>query len=309
MKIKFYTYPIAVIAFLAVFFISSAFDSGTKKVENAGGTSTSTGSPGEAHTCSQSGCHGAGNGNGSTGGLADNAGPGSITISSSPAFTANHYVPGAVYHMSVTVSETGKSIFGFNAEILDNSGNTDLHINNTAGTLTITDPAHTRIAQAYGTGRATVTHTLNGGLASNSKTFVFDWTAPSTGTVNIYTSGIAGNNDNLANAIDNVYLAGKQLTPGAATGIIAEQAAATSLQLFPNPAIGQFTLAFESPYDEAIHMQIESLDGKTVKQFAEVSPEQGLFHQAYSTDGFAPGVYLVKISSAHLQQTRKLIIQ
>src|ERR1035437_6964799 len=92
-------------------------------VHARGGQASSTGSPGELGTCSRSGCHGAGNG-----GLADNAGPGSVTITSNPAMAGgNQYVAGQTYTMTVTVAETAKPRFGFACEILDNSGSTNTH--------------------------------------------------------------------------------------------------------------------------------------------------------------------------------------
>ncbi|MGZ4035284.1 MAG: choice-of-anchor V domain-containing protein, partial [Bacteroidia bacterium] len=193
---------------LSAMLISGTTDEGTCTnhiFKNANGTSSSTGAPGEPHTCSQAGCHGAGDGSSSTGGLADNAGPGGIVISSVPAFIGGtQYTPGTTYHMTITINETGKLIFGMDAEILDNSGATDTHINNAIGTYTLTDPAHTRFAQAFGTGRKCVTHVTDGGLSTNTASFIFDWTAPATGVVNIYTSAVAANHDNLPNANDNV---------------------------------------------------------------------------------------------------------
>ncbi len=56
----------------------------TSETHDSSGKLISAGGPGEG-TCSTTGCHGAGNGNGTSGGLADNAGPGNITLVSVPA--------------------------------------------------------------------------------------------------------------------------------------------------------------------------------------------------------------------------------
>src|ERR1700741_764898 len=98
------------IAVLTVLSINIALSDSNGKLGNSG-------APGES-TCSQPHCHGAGNGNGSTGGLADNLGPGSIAISCSN-MPGGVYVPGTVYHMTVTVTEAGKSLFGFDAVAVD----------------------------------------------------------------------------------------------------------------------------------------------------------------------------------------------
>ncbi|HXC03407.1 MAG TPA: hypothetical protein VNZ86_01570, partial [Bacteroidia bacterium] len=64
-----------------------SFNSGIDSVTSGQGQASSVGSPGEMGTCSRSGCHGAG-----SGGLADNAGPGSVTYTSVPAITGNQYI-------------------------------------------------------------------------------------------------------------------------------------------------------------------------------------------------------------------------
>jgi Secretion system C-terminal sorting domain/Reeler domain len=198
--------------------VASLLCSAAILMSNAGGTGLSTTAPGEAHTCSQAGCHGSGNGNGSSGGLVDNAGPGSIVVTTSPTITSNQYVPGQLYHVTVTVAEAGKQIFGFSFEALDNSGNTDVHVDNTIGTLTITNANTTRFSQAYGTGRKNVTHKTNSGLAANTASFTFDWTAPASGIVNFYYSGVAGNNNGTDDSGDNTYTSSKQLTAASGGG-------------------------------------------------------------------------------------------
>lgn len=288
---------------VTIFFLLT---SGTLNTTNANGTGASTGAPGETHTCSQAGCHGAGNGNGTSGGLADNAGPGSITISSIPAMTNGKYVPGATYSMIVTVSETGKTNFGFDAEILDNSGNTNLMVNNTAGTLIITNPAKTHIVQAFGTGRATVTHSLNAGQSVNTATFGFNWKAPASGTVNIYVSGTACNNDNLANAQDNVYLNYLQITPNTGVGV-EEKEFGNSFNIFPNPARDLFVLSGNNEEDAPVEVKIYSQEGKLVKSFTDEGVANAK-QKTYKVDDLSSGVYLLDVHTKSSNVTKKLII-
>ena len=283
---------------------------GMHGVMNAAGTSTSTGAPGEPHTCSQASCHGAGNGTGSSGGLADNAGPGSITITSIPAFPGgNKYVPNTTYHMSITVSESGKAIFGFNAEILDLSAPsyTNTQVDNTIGTLLITDPTHTQIKHGWGTGRSTVCHTLNGGLAGNATTFNFDWKSPASGTANIYTSAVAADNDGSPNAQDNVYtkyLLG--LTPTTTTDILTHNED-FSFDTYPNPVQDKLTVAFVLPTEQQVTVQLVSIDGRVVKML-DNSTVTGTFLQTYTIEGIAQGIYMLKISSGQFNQTKKIFI-
>jgi hypothetical protein len=298
---------ISIMTVLTAASIDSANDHNT---HNKGGTSTSTGAPGETHTCSQSGCHGAGNGSSTSGGLADNAGPGSITISSVPAISGSTYVAGTTYHMTVTVTETGKQVFGFNFEALDNSGNTNLHTNNTAGSYTITDATHTHIMQSFGTGRMTVCHMLNGGLSSNTASFIFDWTAPASGTVNFYCSATACNNDGQPDAQDNVYTKYMlALTPTSATGISENTCSSLGLQAYPNPASNHLTVSLILTQDAVTNIQLYSLDGRLIATLENSTLQAGTFTHTYSTEGLAKGPYLLRTSAESYTLCKTIVIQ
>ncbi len=307
MKIKSFTYPLITSGLLGIIVLVSSFDDNGKKVANGAGQAAGTTAPGEPHTCSQSGCHGAGNGNSSTGGLIDNAGPGNITITSTPSMPGNTYVPGTVYQMSITVNETGKTIFGFVAQMLDNSGSTNLAVNNTAGTLTATDAIHTHTAAAFGTGRKDVTHSVNGGLSTNTATFVYGWTAPATGTVNIYTSATACNHDGLASALDNCYNKHVVIVPATTTGI-EKNLTQNSVHLFPNPAGSDFSLSFNTKTEEVYTVAIYSLGGKIIKDFGLTNPTTGTFNQSFNISELSAGIYLVKLSSKNESIYKKLSI-
>ncbi len=278
----------------------------TSSALDSSGKLGNSGAPGES-TCSQSGCHGAGNGNSTAGGLADNAGPGSITLTSTPALTGNHYVPNTTYHMTITVSETGKSLFGFDFEALDNSGSTNTSVNNSVGTVTITDATHTRKGQPFGTGRLTVTHQLHGGAFANTASFNFDWTAPSTGTVNVYYDGNASNGDGFSDAGDNVYAHNMQLTPVLATGITKINND-FSVETFPNPASDVFTVRFNLDRTQNVDIQLFSIDGKLIKNLLNKKVAAGTFAETFNTEGMSHGLYLVRINFEGQNQTQRLLV-
>ncbi|MEO8761626.1 MAG: choice-of-anchor V domain-containing protein [Bacteroidia bacterium] len=279
----------------------------TSSTIDSNGKLGNSGALGES-TCSQSGCHGAGNGSSSTGGLADNAGPGNITLTSTPALTANNYVSNTVYHITITVSETGKSLFGFDFEALDNSGNTNASINNSVGTVTITDATHTRKGQPFGTGRLTVTHQHNGGAFANSATFNFDWTAPASGTVNFYYDGNAVNNDGLANAQDNVYAKTLQLTPALATNINAVNATNFAVETYPNPINDVFTIRFQIDRTQNVDAQLFSVDGKLIKNLFNTKAPAGLFTESFSAEGITKGLYLLRTTIGGQTQTKRVFV-
>ncbi|MBS1635087.1 MAG: T9SS type A sorting domain-containing protein [Bacteroidetes bacterium] len=293
----------AVIAIPAFILLTS----GTLETMDSNGKLASSGAPGES-TCSQSGCHGSGNGSSSTGGLADNAGPGSITLTSTPSLTANHYTPGATYHMTVTVHETGKSLFGFDFEALDNSGNTNPMVNNAVGTIVITDAVHTRMGQPFGTGRVTCTHQPSGGAVANTASFVFDWVAPSSGTVNMYYDGIAANSDGLSNAGDNVYAHSLQITPLAATGIEQVNEKSLSFDMYPNPATDQFTIVSSGIKDGPVNVSIYNMNGSLVRVYDTEDAVNGSFFHTYESSSLPRGLYLLKATSGEGTMTSRLMI-
>ena len=166
-------------------------------VTSSAGKSGKSGAPGE-NTCIQ--CH-------STNALNDPTG--SITVNVA-GVTNGQYTAGQTYQVSVTIAKTGQSLFGFSAVALDASGQN-------AGTLTAGADSHTEMSSASGTNRNYVTHNANGGLASNQKTFTFSWTAPTSGSVNFYFTGLAANN-NGGTTGDFVYSSTLTLAPATMGG-------------------------------------------------------------------------------------------
>lgn len=280
----------------------------TSETLDSSGKLVSAGAPGES-SCSNTGCHGAGNGNSTSGGLADNAGPGSISLTAVPAFTNNKYVPGTTYNMTITVSETGKSLFGFSFESLDNSGNTSLMVNNSTGTIIVTDAVRTRTAQTFGTGRLSLTHKTNGGAVQNAANFVFSWKAPATGTVNFYYDGVAANSNAIEDAGDNVYKNSLQLTPftGSATAVPLNSTTETSFLLFPNPAREEFTISFNQQDASIIKISLMDINGRVVRSFEKKS-EAGVVNETYPLHDLPAGLYFVKVNTGKKTLTRKFVI-
>ncbi len=130
-----------------------------------------------------------------------NAGPGSVTIGA-PA----SYVPGSTYNITVTVAETGVTKFGFQVTALDGS-------NNMAGTLIA------GVGSMLQTGtRDYVNHAMMYVTFSNSHTWTFQWTAPSTsvGPVTFYAVGNA-TNSNGSSSGDHIYTTSQTVAPFAAS--------------------------------------------------------------------------------------------
>jgi hypothetical protein len=177
--------------------------------------------PGET-TCSAPGCHGAGNGSFTSGGLADNAGPGNIVLSSSnmPGWV---YTPGATYHMTITLTDPNALIFGFSASAIDNGGRN-------AGTIIVTDANHTRSGTPVGSPIVYITHVGSATgpnpnyqtITANPAVINFDWTSPASnvGPVTFYFDGTGCNNNDLEDAGDNVYSGSQVMTPNSVSSLL-----------------------------------------------------------------------------------------
>ncbi len=272
-------------------------------VASAQGQASSVGSPGEMGTCSRSGCHGAG-----SGGLADNAGPGSVTWTSVPAMQWNQYAPGQVYHMTVTVAEAGKVHFGFEMEMLDNSGSTNGHVNNTLGTLTVTDAVNTRTWQAFGTGRLSLGHSSSGGYATNSCSFTFDWTAPSSGTANMYLCGNASNNNGASDGPDNVYSIHQQLSP-LVTAVPEKEAEVFSVSAFPVPTRDILNIKCNLKEEGTLQVGLFNSNGALIRTLESKSLEAGPYMGSYQVSDLSAGIYFLKITCGEETRSKTILIQ
>jgi len=277
---------------------------------NTGGTANACGSPGEAGTCSRpaNGCHGSG---ATPAGVADNAGPGTLTFSTVPALASNQYIPGTTYTVSVTLAQPGKKRMGFACEILDNSGSTNTHINNTAGSIVVTDHINTRTWQSFGTGRLSINQDTNGGMGANPYTFNFNWIAPAKGfgTVNVYLCGNVSDNNNLADSGDYVYSQHIVLTEGTATGIAGLNEGSLKLDAYPSPSNGRLTVSFNLPDAANTSVALYSINGQLVRNFENMQMNAGQFSKTYNVTDLAKGMYFMKVNAGDFSETRKVIIE
>ncbi|MFZ4797294.1 MAG: choice-of-anchor V domain-containing protein [Bacteroidia bacterium] len=165
------------------------------------GISGKTGAPSEITCASGSGCHTQ---------YTLNSGTGSVAITHN--IPSGGYIPSTTYSITVTVSQTGMTVFGFDLEALNSS-------NISAGTLAVTSAATMKLMTASN-GRSNITHKMDGGFVSNSKAFTFNWTAPSSniGVVTFYTAAIAGNHNGNENG-DYVYSTSLAISPRSSNAI------------------------------------------------------------------------------------------
>jgi hypothetical protein len=283
---------IAIVAAIAITGLATmSFD-----VLEDNGKAGRTGAPGET-TCT--GCH--------TGAVL-NDGNGSVVISSPDLGVTWEYMPGDTYTINVTVSRVGAPLFGFDLVCL--TGSTPAQ---NGGTLVVTNPAETHILNATVSAvvRKNMTHQLNGGLATDTKTFTFEWIAPATnvGNVTFYCTGNAANG-NGAKTGDHIYSTTQVVTP--AVGASAEDILGfdRAFNVFPNPANENIFVNYNVAIGERVDFTLTTLDGKSV---GPVYTFAGTGNRATSSlvlpADLATGIYFVRMESGTTTSIQKVVIE
>lgn len=162
-----------------------------------------TGAPGE-NTCNT--CH-----NGAL-----NDGVGTLSIVGVPS----SYVPGQAYSLSVTLSRTGQSRWGFELTCLKTSDNSAAgsSTNTTLLTTTQVSSGKTYISQ---TTQNVPNDGTFAGVFNGPVTWSFQWTAPAAGAgqVRFYAVGVACDNDGDAGSGDLVYTTSTPSAEGSTTDV------------------------------------------------------------------------------------------
>ena len=257
------------------------------------GILTDTGKAGKTDSQGEGNCSGCHNN------TSNNTGPGSVVIATN--IPNDTYVPGQNYQVSVTVSEASRTIFGFGMEALDAS-------NANAGTLVITNATETHL-MTPANGRINVVHALNGGAASGSKTFTFDWTAPATdiGYVKFYVGSVAGVADGDP-ANDNPYTTFKSISSPTVTAVV--EPAVRLKGMYPNPVKDKLFLEVicGNP-GTRLKVEMFSLAGQLVSEMYD----QEIYHDMTLDMGvpasLSNGLYLLKVTSDEGTTTKKVLIQ
>lgn len=269
---------------LLLFIILGAIFTGTTAfIISSGGITGQTGSPGEG-TCS--GCHSSG-GSGTT----------VVSLAVSPSFTANQFIPGQTYTVTIIVTNSSYTKFGFNAEILNPS-------NVNAGNIT----SGLSGVQVVNTARKNVTQTTPK-TGTGSATFQFVWVAPLTGTATIYAAG---------NAVDGTGGTGGDKGGNAAFIVTANTAASinenvvsgiSGLNVYPNPVHSEFKISYNLMESGRVKTALYDIRGQEVAELANEAQNSGaqMLNNQLPPD-LAKGVYFVKLSVNGKQQIQRLII-
>lgn len=277
------------VSLIGTLLVSSAFI-----IRYSTGIAGRTGSPGESNCTA---CHNTGTAVGTT------------SISSTPSFSANQYVPGQTYTVSITCTHATLSHFGFGCEILDGTSSAATN----AGVMTGISGSSKLLTSGT---RKNATHisTATGTGSPFSKTFNFQWVAPASGTAAIYVAGLAVNNNGNDGSGDAMKTASLVLTAAStgttSTGVHAIDAISGSLNVFPNPSSNELNVQYSLLNESVVSASLYDLQGKEIATLFKSKEGFGVHTEqvAYPAN-IAPGVYMLKLSINGALTGQKMLIK
>lgn len=228
-----------------------------------------------------------------------------VSISGTPSFTNNQYIPGQTYTINITVSSTTLSHFGFDCVAL--TGTTTAEIN--AGTMTPISGS-SQILVSNSKSNAVQIATESGIGSPSSKTFLFEWTAPQIGTAAFYASGLAVNNNGTYGNGDLGDTTSLILNSNIDAGIKSIQETATTFSVYPNPSSDMISFQYNLITSGKVKASLYNLYGGEVSVLfnAYQSPGHQIKKVLYPND-IPVGVYLVKLSVNGKYIAEKIIIK
>jgi len=247
-----------------------------------------TGSPFDGSTCAQ--CHSGG------------ATTPTVAVTANPAFgVGNTYTPSTTYTINTTVSGS-YSKFGFDMEIIDSNSPSAAADAGTFGAM-LSGNCQKFVFAGNPTN---ITHTTPSGTAG-SATFSFVWTAPASGSVFIYCSGL-GVNLNANTTGDKVGTFSLSLTP---TGIGVEEPGAGKIHLsvFPNPASDRLNISYYLEARTHVSVGIFNLSGEKVAELFDETQMPGPHaKEAVLPVGMSRGAYMLKLKVDGHEMAQKLMV-
>jgi hypothetical protein len=270
------------IILLLSFVITICFISGSLFSSSVGAIKA-TGAPGEG-TCTQ--CHGGSENS-------DASGSASISIAGNPT----EYVPGQAYNVSITTSYTGRNKFGF-ALSAKSTSNTDV------GTFFKNGNNNVQVPQKY------VTHTSSGTNATNTKTWTFQWTAPTTnvGTVKIYAAGMAANNNGTDDSGDKVYTTTLSLPASISAGVD-DVTEGVIYSVYPNPAANELNIRYKVKTAGQITISLINITGQLVETLLDESLHGGEYNSQFDLSSkHEKGIYFIQVKSEEGTAIQKIVL-
>ena len=263
---------LAIVAFCVVG-ISLVFQNTITYSNPSGAPERCSGSPFDGQTCANSNCH--------TGTASVRAGMITSTV------PASGYIPSTVYTFTVSITQAGINKFGFAISPQNATGNV-------IGTLALTNTAETQMKSSGNY----VTHRTAGNSGVNTKSWSFNWTAPSvgTGSVPFYASVMAANNN--TTELGDLTFTDVLTVQEDITTHIPETTSDVDFSVFPNPVEGNtIQVSFNANAASTSRIRIMGLNGNVVNEINHNATTNGNQHAALNLENLAKGVYFVEIQN------------
>ena len=273
-------------ASISVFMICSAFISVKYHNKSSGGITGENGSPGEG-TCS--GCHGGG------------SSATTVAINAVPAFTNNEYVQGQTYTITISVTGTSYTKFGFTSEILFTPTNTN------AGTMS--GPGAGVILANGPSGRKNAVQNTPK-IGAGTADFVYQWTAPTNGanTLRIYAVGNCVNGDGSSGGdfarATSLFLSTPAITQAEQQKLVALK----SFNVYPNPAQDEVNVSYNLSDTKNVSIQLFSITGQIVAELLNEKEENGVYSKKLDIPAdVEPGMYFLKVYADSKTVAQRLV--
>ena len=268
---------------IGIISFSLLIDSTTTYSNPGGAPARCSSSPSDAATCTA--CHS---------GTASNR-DGMITSD----IPDSGYIPGGVYTITVSITQSGISKWGFECSPQDGSGNL-------LGSLAITNSTETKLVGS----NVYVTHKTGGNTSTTagSKSWSFHWTAPAagTGSVPFYASVLAANNSG-SDIGDLTFKDTYTVFEDPNTGIV-EKANTLDFAVFPNPVEGNtIQVNFNANAESTSRIRVMSLNGLLVSEINHIATSNGNQQTTLNLDNLAKGVYFIEIQNHLGNKTTRFI--
>lgn len=277
---------IAIVSIFSVAIASSAF-----VIKTSTGKAGFAGNPGSPD-CSF--CHYSGSGVTTT------------SIESSPVFISNQYIPNQTYTISVVVRSTTLNHFGYDCVVLNDT----LPGAANAGSISTIIGGASQIINWGAINNVVQINTTQGSGSPAEQTFMFEWTAPSSGIAAFYASGLAVNNNGTYGVGDLMDNASLILSDTSSTSVKDILEVPISLSVFPNPSSNFFKVQYDLLSEGNVQLSLCNSQGK---ELTILFKEHQIFGRHTKTifypNTIGQGVYMIKMSINGKDVSKKMIIK
>lgn len=203
------------------------------------------------------------------------------------------YVPGQIYTVTASITQVGKTKFGFEISPQTISGVKK-------GTLVITNSTTT---QLVGTGKY-ITHKTGGtSFPSGTATWTFDWTAPAAGSGDFTFYGAFNiTNANNTNSGDIVKLSTLPVIEDLSLGVEDLITLNDQINVFPNPVENNLHIVNSANPEDQFDVTVIDIQGKEIRRINKTD-----FGSFINVEDLASGYYVLRIETEKGTAIKKVV--